>query len=325
MLIDNARASGVEIIEGERAERLLLNGEAVVGVATRDETGVQRERHATLTIDASGRDALSPAQFGWRILDEELNRFALWTYFRGALRDPGIDAGATTVASVPGGGWFWYIPLHDDIISVGVVQKKEHLFQPGDGGSQEALERMYWRQVKTNPWVERHLAIGERCDVFRVTNEYSYRSRHCSRDGLVLAGDALSFLDPIFSSGVYLALRMGELVAEASLSALAAGDVSAGRFADYGATVSAGVHAIRRLVYSFYAPDFSFGQAIKRDPASRVDISDLLIGNFFRDYEPFFSLVAEFSDGLPQGDFTLTPFFSRVTEPAKKTIEQSIT
>lgn len=325
MLIDNARASGVEIIEGERAERLLLNGEAVVGVATRDETGVQRERHATLTIDASGRDALSPAQFGWRILDEELNRFALWTYFRGALRDPGIDAGATTVASVPGGGWFWYIPLHDDIISVGVVQKKEHLFQPGDGGSQEALERMYWRQVKTNPWVERHLAIGERCDAFRVTNEYSYRSRHCSRDGLVLAGDALSFLDPIFSSGVYLALRMGELVAEASLSALAAGDVSAGRFADYGATVSAGVHAIRRLVYSFYAPDFSFGQAIKRDPASRVDISDLLIGNFFRDYEPFFSLVAEFSDGLPQGDFTLTPFFSRVTEPAKTPIEQSTT
>lgn len=325
MLVDNARASGVEIIEGERAERLLLNGEAVVGVATRDESGVQRERHATLTIDASGRDALSPAQFGWRILDEELNRFALWTYFRGALRDPGIDAGATTVASIPGGGWFWYIPLHDDIISVGVVQKKEHLFQPGDGGSQEALERMYWRQVKTNPWVERHLAIGERCDAFRVTNEYSYRSRHCSRDGLVLAGDALSFLDPIFSSGVYLALRMGELVAEASISALAAADVSAGRFANYGATVSAGVHAIRRLVYSFYAPDFSFGQAIKRDPALRVDISDLLIGNFFRDYDPFFSLVAEFSDGLPKGDFTLTPFLSGVTEPAKKPIEQSAT
>jgi flavin-dependent dehydrogenase len=324
MLIDNARASGVEIIEGERAERLLLSGEVVIGVATRDESGAQRERHATLTIDASGRDALSPAQFGWRILDEELNRFALWTYFRGALRDPGIDAGATTVASVPGGGWFWYIPLHDDIISVGVVQKKEHLFQPGDGGSQEALERMYWRQVKTNPWVERHLAIGERCDEFRVTNEYSYRSRHCSRDGLVLAGDALSFLDPIFSSGVYLALRMGELVAEASLSALAAGDVSAGRFAEYGATVSAGVHAIRRLVYSFYSPDFSFGQAIKRNPASRVDISDLLIGNFFRDYDPFFGLVAEFSDGLPKGDFTLTPFFSRVTERTEKRVQQSI-
>ncbi len=308
MLLDHARTAGVEVIEGERAERLVLDGDAVVGVATRDESGRQRQRQATLTIDASGREALAPTQFGWRILDEELNRFALWSYFRGALRDPGIDAGATTVASVPGGGWFWYIPLHDDIVSVGVVQKKEHLFLPGEGGSQEALERTFRRMVATNPWVERHLAVGERCDEFRVTNEYSYRSRHCSRDGLVLAGDALSFLDPIFSSGVYLALRMGELVAEAAAAALDAGDVSATRFAAYGATVSAGVHAIRRLVYSFYAPDFTFTQAVKRDPTSRVDISDLLIGNFFRDYDPFFSLVAQFSDGLPRGDFSLTPF-----------------
>jgi flavin-dependent dehydrogenase len=314
MLLDNARANGVDVIEGEKAERMLLENERVVGASTRNESGGVQERRATLTIDASGRDAIAPAQFGWRLLDEELNRFAVWTYFRGALRDPGIDAGATTVASVPGGGWFWYIPLHDDVISVGVVQKKEHLFQPGEGGSQEALERVYWRMVKTNPWVERHLAQGERCDEFRVTNEYSYRSRHCSRDGLVLAGDALSFLDPIFSSGVYLALRMGELVAEASEAALAVGDVSAGRFADYGASVSAGVHAIRRLVYSFYAPDFTFSQAVKRDPASRVDISDLLIGNFFRDYDPFFTMVSQFSDGLPKGDFAMTPFTNRVAE-----------
>jgi flavin-dependent dehydrogenase len=317
MLVDHARDSGVEVVEGERAERILLEGGSVTGAATRDESGVQRQRRATLTIDASGREALAPAQFGWRILDEELNRFALWTYYRGALRDPGIDAGATTVASVPGGGWFWYIPLHDDVISVGVVQKKEHLFQPGEGGSQEALERIYRRQVAANPWVERHLAQGRRCDDFRVTNEYSYRSRHCSRDGLVLAGDALSFLDPIFSSGVYLALRMGELVAEAGEAALAAGDVSAGRFAGYGATVSAGVHAIRRLVYSFYAPDFTFSQAVKRDPASRVDISDLLIGNFFRDYDPFFRMVTEFSDGLPKGDFSLTPYQVPVPEGAR--------
>jgi hypothetical protein len=132
-----------------------------------------------------------------------------------------------------------------------------------------------------------------------------------------LAGDALSFLDSIFSSGVYLALRMGELVAEASESALVAGDVSARRFADYGASVSAGVHAIRRLVYSFYAPDFTFSQAVKRDPASRVDISDLLIGNFFRDYDPFFTIVSQFSDGLPTGDFSMTPFHARMTESAR--------
>ena len=309
MLLDHSREQGVVVEEGVKAERLLLDDAGkVVGVRLRGEDGVERDVHAPITIDASGRDALAPAQFGWRVLDQDLNRFALWTYFKGALRDPGIDAGATTVASVPGGGWFWYIPLHDDVISVGVVERKEHLFKPGEGGSQEALERAYGRAVKTNPWVERHLAGGTRSAEFRVTNEYSYRSRHCARDGLVLAGDALSFLDPIFSSGVYLALRMGELVAESVDAALTAGDVSAQRFADYGAAVSAGVGAIRGLVYSFYAPDFSFSKAVKRDPSCRVDISDLLIGNFFRDYDPFFRLVNEFSGGLPRGDFRMTPF-----------------
>jgi flavin-dependent dehydrogenase len=310
MLLDNARDKGVEVGEGEQAERLLLDGAgAVVGAQVRGADGVSRALHAPLTIDASGRDALAPTQFGWRVLDRELDRFALWTYFKGALRDPGIDAGATTVAAVPGGGWFWYIPLHDDVISVGVVHRKEHLFRGMSGGSgQDALARIYEREVAGNPWVGRHLAGGTRCDDYRVTNEYSYRSRHCARDGLVLAGDALSFLDPIFSSGVYLALRMGELAAEEVDRALADGDRSAARFAEYGATVSAGVHAIRRLVYSYYAPDFTFSQAIKRDPASRVDISDLLIGNFFRDYDPFYRMVAEITDHLPQGSFAMTPF-----------------
>lgn len=313
LLLDNARDKGVEVTEGVKAERLIQDGAGrVVGVQVRGADGAEQALHAPLTIDASGRDALAPTQFGWRVLDKDLDRFALWTYFKGALRDPGIDAGATTVAAVPEGGWFWYIPLHDDVISVGVVHRKEYLFRGIDAAkgasAQETLARVYEREVGRNPWVARHVAGGTRCDDYRVTNEYSYRSRHCSRDGLVLAGDSLSFLDPIFSSGVYLALRMGELAAEEVDRALTDGDVSGARFARYGATVSAGVHAIRRLVYSYYAPDFTFSQAIKRDPASRVHISDLLIGNFFRDYDPFFRMVAEITDGLPQGSFAMTPF-----------------
>jgi flavin-dependent dehydrogenase len=280
----------------------------VSGVRVRAADGSVRTVSARITIDASGREALAPKQFSWRVLDSELNRFALWTYYRGALRDPGIDAGATTVAAVPGGGWFWYIPLHHDRISVGVVHRRDWLFRDIQASGQPALERIFLAAAAENPWVTRHLAGGSRCDEYRVTNEYSYRSRHCARDGLVLAGDALSFLDPIFSSGVYLALRMGELAAEAVEQALLADDVSAGRFAAYGATVAAGVHAIRSLVYAYYAPDFTFSQLIKRDAGSRVDISDLLIGNFFRDYDHFYSLVGEVTNGLPRGTFSMPPW-----------------
>ncbi len=311
MLLDNARDKGVEVVEDCAVEELLLDGRgAVCGVRVRAADGARREVHATMTIDASGREALAPKQFAWRVLDEELNRFALWTYFKGALRDPGIDAGATTVAAVPGGGWFWYIPLHDDRISVGVVHRREWLFRGGQAAGQEALAHSFQAAVQSCPWMTRHLERGSRCDEYRATNEYSYRSRHCARAGLVLAGDALSFLDPIFSSGVYLALRMGELAAEAVEQALIAGDVSGERYADYGATVAAGVSAIRALVYAYYAPDFTFSQLIKRDPASRVDISDLLIGNFFRDYDPFYTLVGEVTRGLPRGSFAMPPWIA---------------
>jgi flavin-dependent dehydrogenase len=312
MLLDNAVSKGVEVIEDCAVDSFALDGsQAVTGVRVRGPDGSLRTISARMTIDASGRDALAPKQFGWRTLDTELNRFALWTYFTGAVRDPGIDAGATTVAAVPGGGWFWYIPLHNDTISVGVVHRREWLFKPNDGSGQPDLDQIYQRAVAQNPWVARHLHGGTRCDQYRVTNEYSYRSSHCARDGLVLAGDALSFLDPIFSSGVYLALRMGELAAEAVDEALHANDVSAPRFATYGATVAAGVQAIRSLVYSYYAPDFSFSQLIKRDPASRVDISDLLIGNFFRDYGPFYELVKDVTKGLPTSTVAMPPWSPR--------------
>ena len=267
MLLDHARDQGVEVVEDCAVEELLLDGHgAVSGVRVRGQDGVQRMVSARMTIDASGREALAPKQFSWRELDSELNRFALWTYFQGAKRDPGLDAGATTVAAVPGGGWFWYIPLHHDRISVGVVHRRDWLFGGAQASGQPALDAIFQAAAGQNPWVARHLAGGTRCEEYRVTNEYSYRSRHCARDGLVLAGDALSFLDPIFSSGVYLALRMGELAAEAVDQALHAGDVSAARFAAYGATVAAGVHAIRSLVYAYYAPDFTFSQPDQAQP-----------------------------------------------------------
>ena len=137
-----------------------------------------------------------------------------------------MDEGATTVAYVPEKGWFWYIPLAGDIVSVGIVAEKDYLYN----GSHE-LPDIFHREVKKNAWVEQHLAAGQQFGPYRVTGEFSYRSRYCAADGLVLAGDAFAFLDPVFSSGVFLALRSGELAADAVDAALTAGDFSAARSA----------------------------------------------------------------------------------------------
>ena len=128
-----------------------------------------------------------------------------------------------------------------------------------------------------------------------MTGEYSYRSRYCAADGLVLVGDAFAFLDPVFSSGVFLALRGGELAAEAADRALASGDCSAAMFDGYGKEITRGLEAMRKLVYAFYDQEFSFRAFIERFPQLRGDLTDCLIGNLFRDLQPLFDGVAEFA------------------------------
>jgi flavin-dependent dehydrogenase len=183
---------------------------------------------------------------------------------------------------------------------VGVVAEKDYLYQNGT----RDLQAIFDREVQKNAWVEQHLAVGGQFGPYRVTGEFSYRSRHCAANGLVLAGDAFGFLDPVFSSGVFLALRSGELAAEAVDAALAAGDVSAERFREYGAHLSRGVEAMRKLVYAFYNPDFSFREFITAFPHLRGDMTDCLIGHLFRDFEPLFNAVATFAaipEPLPHG------------------------
>ncbi|MGO4885437.1 MAG: NAD(P)/FAD-dependent oxidoreductase [Bryobacteraceae bacterium] len=299
LLLDNAREKGAEVIEEITVRELIQPNGAVEGVKAVDKDGAAREFRAPVTIDATGRDAFAVTRNGWKVRDPQLNKIAVWTYYKGALRDPGIDEGATTVAYVPEKGWFWYIPLANDIVSVGVVAEKDYLYD----GTRD-LEAIFHREVNKNAWIEKHLAAGQQYGPYRVTGEYSYRSRHCSADGLVLAGDAFGFLDPVFSSGVLLALHSGELAADAVDAALTAGDVSASRFAAYGAQVCESIEAMRKLVYAFYNRDFSFRVFIREFPQLKGDMTDCLIGNFSRDFHPLYDAVAGFAavpDPLPHG------------------------
>jgi flavin-dependent dehydrogenase len=299
MLLDNAREKGAEVIEEITARELVQSDSAVAGVKAVAKNGETREFSAPVTIDATGRDAFAVTRNGWKVRDPYLNKIAVWTYYKGALRDPGIDEGATTVAYVPEKGWFWYIPLPDDIVSVGVVAEKDYLYR-----DERDLPAIFHSQVKKNAWIEQHLAAGQQFGPYRVTGEYSYRSRYCAADGLVLAGDAFGFLDPVFSSGVFLALRSGELVGDAVEAALAAGDVSAARFREYGMQVCQGVEAMRKLVYTFYNREFSFRVFLSEYPQLKGDMTDCLIGNPFKDFQPLFDAVANFADvpaPLPHG------------------------
>lgn len=300
MLMEHARGKGAVVMEEMTVTTLLREGERFVGARVRDKAGQEMEYRAPLTIDCSGKESFAAVRNQWRVRDPMLNKVAVWTYYKGAMRDEGIDAGATTVAFVPDKGWFWYIPQHNDMVSVGVVAEGKYLSRDGIKDPAEIFKR----EIEQNAWIKKHLAPGTPTGPYYVTNEFSFHARYCAAEGLVLAGDAFCFLDPVFSSGVMLALKSGVMVADAAHEGLVARDLSAARFANYGTTLRQGIENMRKLVYAFYDPNFSFRDLTDKYPDLAGDVTDCLSGDVNKDFTKLFAAVAEFAavpEVLPYG------------------------
>ena len=301
MILDKARANGASVMEETKAKGLIKNGERVEGIKVESKEMGLLELHAPIVIDASGRDCFAAHKENWMVRDPELKKIALWTYYKGAKRDPGLDEGATTVAYLPNKGWFWYIPLSGDMVSVGIVAERDYLFN----GSTKDHAEIFQREVQNNQWIKEHLAEAEQTGEYRITGEYSYRNRYCASEGLVLAGDALGFLDPVFSSGVFLALKSGVMLADEIDLALKAGDLSAKSFERYGKMMQSSIETMRKIVYAFYDKDFSLGDLAKRGEHFRAALTDCLIGNVedneFRELFDAMSDLAELPEPIEHG------------------------
>jgi flavin-dependent dehydrogenase len=311
MLLDNARAKGALVKEETTVLELLKDGPCVAGVRAQTRGGAAVDYRAPITLDCSGREAFCAVRNHWRMKDPHLNKIAVWTYYKGAQRDDGIDAGATTVAYVPEKGWFWYIPQHNDMISVGVVAEGKYLTRDGV----KAPEAIFKRAVEENQWIKQHLACGEQTGPYRLTSEYTHHSRHCGTDGLLLVGDAFAFLDPVFSSGVMLALKSGTLAADETHKAIVEKDFSAGRFTTYARYLRESVENMRRLVYAFYHPKFSFRTLTNKYPDAAGSVTDCLSGDVNKDFSALWRQIEEFvplPDALPVGE----PLSAAATVPA---------
>ena len=211
MVLNHARDKGAEVIEEITVKELLREGERVVGVRAQKKSGEVVEFRAPITLDCTGKESFTAVRNGWRMKDPYLNKVAVWTYYKGSKRESGIDEGQTTVAFVPDKGWFWHIPQHNDMVSVGVVAEGKYLTRDGV----REPEQIFKREIEQNAWIKDHLSIGEQVGKYYLINEYTQHAKHCGSDGLLLVGDAFAFLDPVFSSGLMLALKSGTLAGEA--------------------------------------------------------------------------------------------------------------
>ena len=292
MMLENAAAKGAEVRQGVAVRDVLMDGDRVVGVAAEVAGGGRETYRASVVVDATGRDTLLAGRLGWRRRDPDLNKIAIFTYFTGALRDHGLDEGATTVAYISEKGWFWYIPLQNDTVSVGVVAEHDYLY-PGTRDP----EAIFRREAEGCHWIRDHLAPGTYLGPTRVTGEFSYRATKAAGDGFCLVGDAYSFLDPVFSSGVFLALKSGELAADAIHAGLDdGGDITASTFDGYTRDVHHALDSFRQLIMAFYDRTFSFGEFIGAHPELQPQLVDALVGNVFKDLRPLFDALEKLSE-----------------------------
>ena len=192
MMLDHALANGVEVHQQTSIDKVLFEDSRAVGVQIVPASGVRTEVRAKVVVDASGRACVIGRQLDLRSPLPELRKASAWGYFRGGKRLPGIDAGETTMFLIPGGGWFWYIPLPDDIVSVGIVADPEYVFSQSDD-----MEAAFTREVGLCAPLADRLANAERVGPVRGSRHLAYLNRQTCGDGWVMIGDARAFLDPI--------------------------------------------------------------------------------------------------------------------------------
>jgi flavin-dependent dehydrogenase len=216
-------------------------------------------------------------RLGIRRVDPDLKKAAIWGHFKGASREVHQGGVSTIVIQTPRKtGWFWYIPQADDIVSVGVVSDNDYLLK-GRGTPEE----VFYEEVEHTPAVKRRIEGSVNIDGLRVVKEYSYLNERPAGDGWVLAGDAWGFIDPLYSSGVYFALKSGELVADTVVEALRTGNTSAEMLGKWGPAFRAGTKWVRKLVQAYYTGEFRVGKFIREYPHHKAGITDILIGRIF--------------------------------------------
>jgi len=298
LLINHAAEQGVVVHQGVLVKQVLFEGDRAVGVEVQMQDGTREKFFAKVVVDATGQSAMLSNKFRWRVRDPKLKKAVLYSYFKGAHREPDLNGGATLVLRTEAGsnGWFWYIPLENDITSVGIVADPDYLLK----GRGQDLAKILQEEIEKCEPCRKRVAEGTRVDKIYSILDYSYRSKHNAGNGFIIIGDAYGFLDPIYSSGVLLALKMAELAADAIHDAFNHDDFSAARLGQYQAKLDRGIESMRKLVYAFYNEGFSFSGFLRKYPEERVHIINLLIGDVFKEgVDSIYGPMSEFAEIPP--------------------------
>jgi len=219
-LLKNSQRLGTDVREGLRVTAVELNPGAPTRVEAVDETGATHVWETKYLVDASGRETFLANKLGTKHRNPEHNSAAIFGHFSGVERRPGEDAGNISVYWFEH-GWYWLIPLKDGAVSVGAVCWPYYLKRRN-----KPVDDFLWDTLRLNPLLADRMKNAKLMAPALATGNFSYQSERMYGDGWLMIGDAFAFIDPVFSSGVFLGMSSAEMGAELVDSMLRKGDVS---------------------------------------------------------------------------------------------------
>ena len=249
ILLKHARDSGTEVREGWTVTNFSRTNDSVE-IEAQAEDGKKETFSAAFLIDASGRGNVTGNLENLRVMNPRLKKLAVFAHFEGVKLDEGTKRGDTVIVRLDA-MWFWIIPVSADKTSVGCVMDTNQFTK-----AKLSPEEIFHQIVNSSQAIRERMSNAHVVGEFHVTSDFSYYNRKIVGPRLLRVGDAAGFLDPIFSTGVYLAMQSGKSAAENVLASLAAGDDGTNRFKKFERVVLRNLKFYEEMVMGFYTTPF---------------------------------------------------------------------
>ena len=285
VLLRNAAKKGAVVHEGWRVDGAEVHGNGLQTISAIDESGERDTWQARFYIDATGRDTFMADFLGVKERNPRHRSAALYAHFEGAQRETGRDEGNICIYWFDH-GWFWLIPLKDGTMSVGAVCKPEYL-----KNREGSVEQFFQETIALCPGVAERLAQATLASEVTATGNYSYQSRRMTGENYLMVGDAYAFIDPVFSSGVHLALNSAFLAAEAANGILREPKSTVQHLRQFEREIHKGLGTFSWFIYRITDPAI---RDLFMNPRNvlrvREAVTSVLAGDIFRNTPMKFSL-----------------------------------
>jgi flavin-dependent dehydrogenase len=330
LLLDNSKKNGATVLEETMVKNVVLdNPDGTVEVQAKDKDGNSQTYHAKFLVDASGLSTFLGSKFGIKKPYADLDRVAIFCHWSNTNYDTILKEGVIKIVYLGGEkkGWIWVIPVSAEHLSIGVVtdnafmKKEKKRLQ--DSGSKDWLTDLYRQEVKSSGALTDTLKGAKTDHKVLVSGDYSYYCEDKYGSNYAMVGDAAAFLDPIFSSGIYVGMRSSDLIANAIHLKLTSDKGDEAFTAAY-TEINGALKLLEKFIRLFYTPEAlnlaTIGQPENLLKYGKFEMAYsifhyLLAGDFFKNYEKYSEFIDMLRDSKTLGKFENLIKHTRESQP----------